>query len=185
MFKKEITYTDFNDDTVTEVHYFHLSKAELIELQMSKKGGLDKWIENIIASSDGKVIMEEFKRLILLCYGEKSDDGRRFTKNAAIREQFASSEAYSTLFVELCTDSEAAAAFVNGVVPKNLEKGFAKMKVREDADHVYPVLPNNEESDKADPGPRVLTRTEVLQMDHDELSHLLATGAAVIGQFGD
>ena len=39
MFKKTITYRNpFEDQEITEDHYFHLSKAEIVELEMSEEG---------------------------------------------------------------------------------------------------------------------------------------------------
>ena len=53
-----------------------------------------------------------------LGYGEKSPDGKRFIKNQELRDAFAQTEAYSDLFMELATDAEAAARFINGIVPQ-------------------------------------------------------------------
>lgn len=120
MLKKTITYVDFNGDEVSEEFFFHLSKAELVELEMSHEGGLTESIRRIVASEDGKAIIAEFKNIILTSYGQKSLDGRRFIKNQTLREEFESTEAYSTLFMELITDAEKAAEFVQGVIPKDL-----------------------------------------------------------------
>lgn len=120
MLKKTVTYTDFNDEEVTEDLYFHLSQAELVELEMSHDGGLSTTLQRIIDTEDGKEIIKEFKSIILGAYGKKSPDGRRFIKNAQLREEFESSEAYSTLFMQLVTDAGVAAEFVNGVMPKKL-----------------------------------------------------------------
>ena len=120
MLKKTITYTDFNDEEVTEDCFFHLSQAELVELEMSHDGGLSEAMKRIIAAEDGKAIVAEFKNIILSSYGKKSADGRRFVKNAQLREEFESSEAYSTLFMELVTNTDAAIAFVNGVIPAKM-----------------------------------------------------------------
>lgn len=120
MLKKTVTYKDFNDEEVTEELFFHLSKAELIELEMSHSGGLSEALKRIIAAEDGKAIIAEFKNIILGAYGKKSPDGRRFIKNQAIREEFESSEAYSTLFMELVTDTQAAIDFINGIVPRDM-----------------------------------------------------------------
>ena len=76
-----------------------------------------KMINRIIAEQDGKRIIELFKDLVLRSYGKKSDDGRRFIKSQELREDFAQTEAYSDLFMELATDADAAAKFVNGIVP--------------------------------------------------------------------
>ncbi len=80
MLKRTITYTNFNDEEVSEDFFFHLSKAELVELEMSHKGGLSEMLERIIADEDGKTIIEEFKNVIMKSYGKKSPDGKRFIK---------------------------------------------------------------------------------------------------------
>lgn len=127
MIKKTITFKDFNDEEVSEDHYFHLSKAELIELEMSVDGGFSEWLKAIVAAEDGKTIMTEFKKIILSAYGVRSDDGRRFIKTQDLRDMFESSEAYSVLFVELVTDADAASAFVNGLVPADMAKEAAEV----------------------------------------------------------
>lgn len=127
MLKKTITYTDFNDEEVSEDFFFHLSKAELVELELSHQGGLSAALERIVAAEDGKAIIAEFKSIILGSYGQKSLDGRRFIKNAQLREEFESSEAYSTLFMELVMDAGAAAEFVNGIVPQGMADDAAKI----------------------------------------------------------
>lgn len=117
MLKKTMTYTDYDGNQRTEDFYFNLSKAEVAEMQMSAAGGLDKMINRIISEQDGKRINELFKDLVLRSYGKKSDDGKRFIKSKELAEEFSQTEAYSDLFMELATDADAAAAFVNGIVP--------------------------------------------------------------------
>ena len=119
MLKKTMTYKDFDDVERTEDFYFNLTKAEITELELSQDGGLVKVIEKIIAEQDSKKIVEMFKDLILKAVGEKSLDGKKFIKNEKIREDFASTQAYSDLFMELASDANAAAAFVNAIVPTN------------------------------------------------------------------
>ena len=118
MLKKTITYTDYDGVQRTEDFYFNLSKAEIAEMELSTADGLDKTINRIVAEQDGARIIALFKDLVLKSYGKKSDDGRRFIKNQELRDDFAQTEAYSDLFMELATDADAAAAFVNGIVPK-------------------------------------------------------------------
>lgn len=120
MLKKTLTYTNFNEEDVTETFFFNLSKAELIELELSHKDGLSESLKRIAASEDGKLIIAEMKNLILKSYGEKSPDGKRFIKNQRLRDEFESSEAYSELFMELVTDADAAVAFVQGIIPKGM-----------------------------------------------------------------
>lgn len=127
MLKKTIKYEDFNGDEVEEDFYFHLSKAELVELEMSQEGGMSAWLENVVAAQDGKTIITEFKKIVLSAYGKRSPDGKRFIKNQDLRDEFESTEAYSVLFVELVTDAEKAAEFVNGVIPANMAEEAAKL----------------------------------------------------------
>ena len=83
MLKKTITYKDFNEEEVTEDFFFHLSQAELVELEMSHEGGLVAAMQRIIETDDRAAIILEFKKIILLAYGKKSLDGKRFIKEPA------------------------------------------------------------------------------------------------------
>jgi hypothetical protein len=121
MLKKTITYTDFNGAERTEDFYFNLSKAEVIEMELSTTGGLVQLIEKIIAAQDTKELVNLFKDLILRSYGEKSADGRQFIKvkdGQKVCEAFSQTEAYSQLFVQLATDSKFAVDFVNAIIPQ-------------------------------------------------------------------
>lgn len=120
MLKKTINYKDFNGEDVSEDFLFHLSKAELVELEASHADGLAEAMQRIVDASDNKAIVAEFKKIILLSYGKKSMDGKRFIKNQTMRDEFESSEAYSTLFMELLTDTDAAIQFMNGIIPEGL-----------------------------------------------------------------
>lgn len=117
MLKLTRTYQDYNGVSRTEDFYFNLTQAEITEMEVSVDGGLVEMINRIVAAQDGKQIIALFKDIILRAYGEKSPDGRRFIKNQEIRDAFAQTEAYSDLFMELATDSKAAANFVNGIIP--------------------------------------------------------------------
>ncbi len=117
MLKKTITYTDYNGVERTEDFMFNLTKAEILEMQLTKDGGMDAAIKKIVDAKDAPEIMKVFKDLILKAYGIVSDDGRRFIKSKEISDSFAQTEAFSMLFMELATDTDAASAFVNGIVP--------------------------------------------------------------------
>lgn len=125
MLKRSITYTDYNGVERTEDFFFNLTKAELMEMEMGTYGTLTEKLKRIIKSNDIPEIMEIFKSIILKAYGEKSDDGKRFIKvdenGNKLATQFAQTEAYSNLYVELATDSKKASEFVNGLIPAGLE----------------------------------------------------------------
>ena len=122
MLKKTITYTDYNGSERTEDFYFNLTKAEIMEMEMGTTGGLAEMITRIVAAQDQPAIIKIFKDMILKAYGEKSADGKRFIKSDEISAAFAQTEAYSIMFMELATDADAAAKFVNGIVPADMSQ---------------------------------------------------------------
>lgn len=127
MLKKTITYTDYNGSERTEDFYFNLTKAEIMEMELSTSGGLAEMIQRIVKAQDAPAIIKIFKELVLKAYGEKSPDGKRFIKSEEISTAFSQTEAYSQIFMELATDSDAAAAFVNGIVPDADKQKVAQM----------------------------------------------------------
>lgn len=116
MFKKEIEYQDFNGQQRKEMFYFNLSKAELMEMELSTQAGMEEMIKMLIATKDNAKIVQTFKDLILRSYGIKSEDGTRFIKTPELREAFEQSNAYSELFMEILSSTDAQVSFINGVV---------------------------------------------------------------------
>lgn len=125
MFKKTVTYTDYNGVERKEDFFFNLNKAELMEMEMGTTGGYAEMIQKIVDAKDAPSIIRIFKELVLKSYGVKSDDGKRFIKSQELSDAFSQTEAYSQIFMELATDDKAAAEFVNGVVPAELAKQVA------------------------------------------------------------
>ena len=129
MIKKTMTYTDYNGVERTEDFYFNLTKAEVMKLEMSTKGGLAEMIKRVVAAQDTPAIIKIFEDLIKMSYGVKTLDGRGFTKKAEDLEAFITTEAYSNLFMELATDADAAAKFVNGIVPADMSKEISAQEL--------------------------------------------------------
>lgn len=127
MLKKSITYTDYDGNERTENFWFNLSKAECMEMELSTSGGMQQLIEKIISEKDQAQLVKMFKEIILKAYGEKSPDGKHFFKSPEISAGFASTEAYSELFMELATNSEAASEFMNAVLPTAPTNAIAAM----------------------------------------------------------
>lgn len=166
MLKMPITYTNYDGVTVTEDFYFHFSKAELIEMQASSPDGLAAQLDEVANSNDPKLIIATFKKLILDAYGVKSEDGRRFEKSAGLRAEFVETEAFSELFMLLCTDADAAARFVNGVVPQNLEQDLNSLNRGSGNSPVG--APKSDE--------KVMTKQDAIKMSAEELAAKLSTG---------
>lgn len=122
MLAKKIKYTDYNGEEREEKFYFNITKAELLKMELYKKGGMQAYLRRIINEQDQVKIVQMFEEIIDMSYGKKSDDGKTFIKNPELLAEFKQSEAYSELYVELVTNADAAAAFINGVIPPQIAK---------------------------------------------------------------
>ena len=145
MLSKSIKYTDYNGVEREEKFLFNLTKAELMEMELGTTGGLAESLQKIIESQDNAQIIKIFKELLLKAYGEKSADGKRFIKvdekGNPLSVGFSQTEAYSELFMELATDAKAAADFVKGIIPQDINISDAEIP-----DNLKPYIENN--SDK-------------------------------------
>lgn len=120
MYKKTMTYQDFNGVERTEDFYFNLTEAEITDMQITTVGGLDELVRRIVAAKNQVAIIGIFKKIIKAAYGVKSDDGRRFMKSEEIWQEFAQTNAYSQFYMELATNADAASAFINGITPASI-----------------------------------------------------------------
>lgn len=117
MIEKTISFTDYNGVKRTETHYFNLNKAEVVQMEIETPGGMQKYIEDIIAAQNAPELIRTFKKILDMSYGVKSPDGREFIKNEEVLNKFRQTEAYSDLYMELVQDEKAAADFIKGVLP--------------------------------------------------------------------
>lgn len=120
MLKRNITFENLDGEMVTKEFHFNLSKGELIRLEAENdgKGGYQAAMQRIVDAKDGKAIMDEFENIIMLTVGERQGD--QFVKNDEIRSAFRNTAAFDELLMELATDANAGAAFVNAVIPAHL-----------------------------------------------------------------
>lgn len=122
MLKKTITYTDYDGLERTEEFRFNLTKAELMDMELTTVGTFSKLMQKIIDEKDMVRLAKYFKELILNSYGVKSDDGKRFIKSPELSEAFSQTEAYSELYMELLGNSEYAVKFIQQVMPNDLDQ---------------------------------------------------------------
>lgn len=128
MFITKLKYTDFNDEEREETLYFHITKSQITEKQLSVDGGYDKMLERILEKKDVPAVAKLFKEFILDSYGIKSADGNEFKKSPEIREAFYNSAAYDALYDKLLTDGKFAGEFFKGIFPKDLQKALEENK---------------------------------------------------------
>jgi hypothetical protein len=135
MYKKTMTYTDYNGQSIKEDFYFNLTRAEIMEMQLEKVGGLAEKIQEVIDSKNVPELIKIFKDLILRSYGIKSEDGKHFIKSDELSKSFTQTEAYSDLFMLLATNADEAAAFVNGIIPENLRNQVEKSQQQKELEN--------------------------------------------------
>lgn len=134
MIYRDITYTDYNGETVTDRFYFNLSRAELLRLDIKSKDGLYKYMQRIVNSGDNAAIWSMFEEFVTLAVGKKSVDGRRFDKSDEAKKDFLESDAYSEFLYMLMsgnygTDPNYAANFINGIIDEEaINKSLEKLK---------------------------------------------------------
>lgn len=121
MLKRDITYEDLDGTKVTDTFYFNMTKTEILAWEVEHEEGLDEWFKRIVRMEDRKALVGEFKSIILKAYGERADDNKRFVKSDELRERFAQTMAFDQLFFELATDDEAAATFLIGIMPAEVQ----------------------------------------------------------------
>lgn len=118
MIIKTMTYTDYNGVKRTETFHFNLTKAEIIEMELGTDGTLSDALKKMVDAVDAPLIMSFLKKIILKSYGEKTPDGRQLVKGEEVSKAFSQTEAFSDLYVQLVTDADAAAEFINGIMPQ-------------------------------------------------------------------
>lgn len=118
MYKKTISYTDFEGTDRTETFWFNLTKAELAELQLTYPGGFAEYLQHIVDAQNQAEIVKMFKEILKMSYGEKDPTGRRFIKSKELTDEFLQTAAYSELFMLFATNEKEATAFINGIVPQ-------------------------------------------------------------------
>ena len=141
MIRKTIAYIDYNGDEREEDFYFNLSRTELTKMEMETEGGLERMIIRLSQSSDGGEIMNILESIILRSYGIKTPDGKRLMKSKELSEEFKQTPAYDELFTELITDAEAAAKFINNVIPD--ETGKTIIPKNDTKERIAKLMENN------------------------------------------
>ena len=118
MIKKTINYkNDFTGNNEKGDFYFNLSKAEIVKLAAENQG-LEEKIKNITETENVSELLKIFEEVVGLSYGIRKEDN--FIKDPEETRAFLVSDAYSELFLSLMKDSTAAAEFIKGILPKDL-----------------------------------------------------------------
>ncbi len=120
MFKKSLTYKDWNGVERTEEFRFNLSKTDIQLLNAKHPGGLFNYMKSCYEAMDVPKMMDFFVMLIMESYGVVSEDGRRFEKSPELSKAFSETRAFDEIFQWLYNEKGAINEFLTKVVPDDL-----------------------------------------------------------------
>lgn len=170
MLKKKIKF-DGLDGPMEEEFLFHLSKADLIEMEFNAGGGMADYLDRIAKSSDTKAIYQEFKKIVGMAIGFRTPEGA-FSKTKEYRDQFLASEAFSELVVELLQSEQAAAQFIAGVIPSNLHSLTTATATPDNTSVEHPISRNAFEDSENLAKSAILDEVEPMTMTPEEAEKL-------------
>jgi hypothetical protein len=167
--KIPVEYEDFEENQVKEDLYFHMSKMELIDMELSHEGGLSTILPEMLQKKDLGEIIRLFRLVIKRAYGKKSEDGRRFEKSDEDAEQFMNSPAFDALFTKMVSDPEQFTKFITGLIPKDmLEAVEAETQNQLSLTGSTPPPAKPWIAEDRDP-----TQQELTSMSHDDLLEVM------------
>lgn len=126
----KVTYTNFFGEETEEKLHFHLSKGELMQMELQSPPLSAKIA--MVNGGDASP-MDAYK---LLCefvgaaYGERSEDGKRFFKDERSTKAFLASPAFDALLDKLSSDPKFSTGFLAGLFPEDI-MGKAKKLIEE------------------------------------------------------
>lgn len=139
MFKIDLTYTNFAGAETTETLRFNLTETELRDLIRKNKMFNADFLSYVSKEQNLMSMMDVIQELVIVSYGEISEDGRHFRKSEAMALDFVQSAAYEAFLNKLLDteDGHEFMEFLMGIFPAKFAKEM-QMKLKEG--NAAPVL---------------------------------------------
>lgn len=116
MLKQRVKYEGFDGELIEEDLYFNLTRMDLIELNdRYESKDMAAYMDKIVKEKNIKELYKVLKDIVLMAYGVKSEDGKRFIKNQTVKDEFAESLAFSQLIEDFHETDTAMSDFVTGI----------------------------------------------------------------------
>lgn len=116
MLKQRVKYEGFDGELIEEDLYFNLTRMDLIELNdRYESKDMAAYMDKIVKEKNIKELYKVLKDIVLMAYGVKSEDGKRFIKNQTVKDEFAESLAFAQLIEDFHETDTAMSAFVTGI----------------------------------------------------------------------
>lgn len=124
MIKETITYTNVDGNKETIDAYFHLTKADCIELAAGGFGERMSDVSNLTNND----ILDIFRTLVRMSYGSRKEINGHviFTKNEEDTEIFMNSDAFGELIMKWLNDPQSASDFISKLMPNDLIEAAKK-----------------------------------------------------------
>lgn len=121
MIRQVIKYTDLNDVEQEEVAYFHISKTDLVKLNLQHEDlGAD------IRKMTGLQMYEMMAGIIRNAYGVRSADGGSFKKSAAATQAFEDCGALDAMLFQFLENPASFEPFLKGCLPSGVASALDK-----------------------------------------------------------
>lgn len=178
MLKRNISFKNLDDETISRDFYFNLTVPEVSELEYGISGGIAAHWTRMVEEKNAAAMLREFKNLISKAYGERSEDGVTFLKfdpitGASLGTKFLQTNAYATLFMELLgpdTSDSAFTEFLKGCLPPELVEKMGEMELPVRSSGLLPEIPPEERTSAGE-----FSEEELLAMDQDEFDKVAGT----------
>ena len=126
----KVKYVNFFGEETEETLHFHLSKGELMNMELQRTP-LSAKIATVnggeASPMDAYKLLQEF---VGAAYGERSEDGKRFFKDERSTKAFLASPAFDALLDKLGEDPKFSNKFLAGLFPDDI-MGKAKKLIEE------------------------------------------------------
>ena len=130
MLKQRVKYEGFDGELIEEDLYFNLTRMDLIELNdRYESKDMAAYMDKIVKEKNIKELYKVLKDIVLMAYGVKSEDGKRFIKNQTVKDEFAESLAFAQLIEDFHETDTAMSDFITGITSqiKGLELATANL----------------------------------------------------------
>ena len=104
-----------------------------MDMELESGGNFSDRVQKLVDAKDYTELVKLFKDFIIKAYGERTSDGRRFIKKPELTEAFVASEAFSELYLELASNTDAGAEFIKGIVPADVAAKAAEIEKENNA----------------------------------------------------
>ena len=127
MISKTIKFVDYNGVEKERTYWFNMSRADLLDLEMSTEGGWEANLRELIKEQDARKAYKFFEHFINTSYGVRTPDGG-FDKDPKYLREFRNSEAYSELIWSFINNPDGTPLYENTVQYAILKKEWEERK---------------------------------------------------------